>query len=248
MSEQVEGRRPVIEALRAGRVERILIAHGARETGALAEIVELASANGVRVERLPRPAIERRAQTPVHQGVLAEVASFTYRSWREGVAAARERGSEPLLLALDGVTDPHNAGALIRSAVAFGVDAVLLPSRRAVDVTPTVAKASAGAVEHVVVDRVGNLARTLASCREDGLWIVAATGEGEQDISDCSLLSEACVIVVGAEGAGVSRLVAERADARCRIPIRASIGSLNASVAGSICLWEAWRRRGVERS
>lgn len=242
--DQIEGRQPVREALRAGRaIRRILVAEGAQAKGPLGEILALARERGVRVERVPRAAIERRATSPVHQGVIAEARAVRTRSWREGADAARSAGRAPLLLALDGIEDPRNLGALLRSADAFGVDAVLIPRRRSAGLGAAAAKASAGAIEHLAIDEVPNLERALAACRGDGIWIVALAAEGAQDISDCVLLDEPVAIVVGAEGAGVSRLVRERADAVVRIPLAGAVASLNASVAGAIALWEATRRR-----
>jgi len=246
--EVIEGRQPVREALRAGRpLHRILIAEGAQIKGTVAEIMTLARAAGVRVDRVPRVAIDARATTKVHQGVLAEGAARAPASWRDGLHRARAAGEQPLFLALDGVEDPHNAGALVRSAEAFGAHAVLIPKRRSSPLSPAMAKASAGALEHVVIDQVTNLDRALASCREVGLWIVALAGDGDVPIEECRLLEEPVVIVVGKEGTGVSSLIRKRADAVCAIPIVGRVGSLNASVAGAVALWETARRRRVLR-
>jgi 23S rRNA (guanosine2251-2'-O)-methyltransferase len=242
--ELIEGRQPVREALRAGRpIRRILIADGTPARGTLAEILDLARRNGVRVDRLPRAIVERKATTGTHQGVLAEAAAIRARSWREGLEAARAAGQTPLLVALDGIEDPRNLGAVLRSAEVFGVHAVLVPKRRAASLGPTVAKASAGATEHLVIDQVNSLERALAECRSEGLWIVALAAEGDQQIQNCSLLEEPVVLVIGSESAGVSALVRKRSDAVVRIPTTGRIGSLNASVAAAICLWEAIRRR-----
>jgi 23S rRNA (guanosine2251-2'-O)-methyltransferase len=175
--------------------------------------------------------------------VIAEASAVRARSWREGVERARSESRVPLVIALDGIEDPQNVGALLRSAEVFGVDAVLVPKRRSAPLGPAVAKASAGAIEHLVIDPVNSLERALASCREDGLWIVALAAEGTMDVRQCELLSEPVVIVVGAEDKGVSTLVRGRADVVVQIPVRGRVASLNASVAGAICLWEAARRR-----
>lgn len=241
--ERIEGRNPVREALRAGRVRRILVAEGAGARGALAEILSLARAAGVRVERVSRDAIEARAATAAHQGVVAEVDARPRRAWREAVASARAAGEAPLVLAVDRMTDPRNLGALLRSAEAFGAHAAILPERRTAPLSAVAAKASAGAVEHLPIDRVGSLERALAACRAEGLWIVALDAEGDVDVHACDLLGDAVVIVVGSEGRGVSRLVRERADATAAIPMAGSVGSLSAPVAGAVALWEARRRR-----
>jgi len=196
--ELIEGRQPVREALRAGRsIRRVVIADGAQMKGVLAEIVTLARAAKVRVDRVPRTAIDARASTRAHQGVIAEAAPYRTRSWRDGLARARAASEQPLLLALDGIEDPHNVGALVRSAEVFGVHAVIVPARRAAPLTAAVAKAAAGALEHLVVDQVPNLDRALAACKDEGLWVVSLAGDG----------------------------------------------SLNASVAGAIALWETARKR-----
>lgn len=229
-------------------MRRILIAEGGRERGSLAEIVALARGAGVRVDRLPRAAIDARARTRAHQGVLAEVEPYRFRPWREGIARAAARAEPPMLLALDGVTDPQNLGSLLRSAEAFGAHAVILPGRRAAPLTATVEKVAAGAVEHLAVDRVSSLERALADCRAEGLWIVGLAGDAEQELSGCELLGEPVVLVIGSEGRGLSRLVRERADAVARIPMAGRTGSLNAAVAGAVALYEARRRRGTPRT
>jgi 23S rRNA (guanosine2251-2'-O)-methyltransferase len=242
--ELIEGRQPVREALRAGRpISRILIADGAQVRGALAEIVELARAARVRVDRVPRAKLDAKATTRAHQGVMAEAAAARARSWREGLERARAAGEAPLFLALDGIEDPHNAGALVRSAEVFGAHAVLIPRRRASPLSPSMAKAAAGALEHIVVDQVTNLERALADCKQEGLWIVALSGDGAQPLDRCELLTEPVVIVIGKEGAGVSALIRKRADAIVSIETHGRVASLNASAAGAVALWETARKR-----
>jgi 23S rRNA (guanosine2251-2'-O)-methyltransferase len=242
--ERIEGRNPVREALRAGRpIARILVAEGAQERGSLAEILSLAARAGVRVERVPRAGIAQIAATSAHQGVLAEAPARPSRSWRDAVELARSRGEPPLLLAVDGITDPQNLGSLIRSAEALGAHGVLVPERRAAPLSAAVAKASAGATEHLIVSKGGNLARTLAACRAEGLWLIGLDGAGEIPVDGCELLAEPAVLVVGSEGAGLSRLVRERCDVRVRIRQKGAIASLGAAAAGAIALFEAQRLR-----
>lgn len=242
--DQIEGRQPVREALRAGRpLRRILIAERAQARGTLAEILSAARAAGIRVDRVPRAALDARAKGSTHQGVIAEAAPYRTRSWKEGIDIARNRGKPALLLALDGIEDPQNLGALLRSAEVFAVDAVLLPQRRSAPLGPAAAKASAGAIEHLVIDQVPNLERALAACRSEGLWMVALASDGLQTVGECPLLAEPVVLVVGSEHRGVSPLIRRRADAVVRIPTRGSVSSLNASAAGAVCLWEAARYR-----
>ena len=211
--------------------------------GALPEIVSLARAARVRIDHVPRAAIDARATTRMHQGVIAETAAVPARSWREGLQRARDAGEPALFLALDGIEDPHNAGALVRSAEVFGAHAVLLPKRRGSPLSAAMAKAAAGALEHVIVDQVTNMDHALAECRGEGLWVVALAGDGDQPLDTCPLLEEPVVIVVGKEGPGVSALLRKRADAVVAIPTVGRVGSLNASVAGAIALWETARKR-----
>ncbi|MFY9588021.1 MAG: 23S rRNA (guanosine(2251)-2'-O)-methyltransferase RlmB [Actinomycetota bacterium] len=242
--DQIEGRNPVREALRAGRpITRLLVADGAAARGPLAEIISSARAAGVRVDRVPREKLDRMATSRAHQGVIAETEGFRYRSWREGLARAQERGEKPLLLALDGITDPGNLGALLRSAEAAGAHGVVIPSRRAAEVTAVVEKASAGALGHLILDRVVNLNRALEEIRTAGVWVVGLDGGAPGTLWTCELLTEPVALVIGAEGRGLSRLIAERADALVRIPMAGRIGSLNAASAGAVALFETARRR-----
>lgn len=243
MADRIAGRNPVREALRAGRrLRRILVAEGAHRLG---DILETARAAGVRVDRVPRAALDAAAPGIAHQGVLAEAEAFAFRDWREGLAIAGRRGEPVLLLAIDGVSDPRNLGSLLRSAEAAGAHAVLLPKRRAAPVTATVQKAAAGAAEHLVVDNVTNLVRALDDAREAGVWIVALDPSAGESLFAHPLLSEPVAIVVGAEGPGVSRLIKERADARVSIPMSGKTASLNVGVAGALALFEARRARRV---
>lgn len=242
--ERIEGRNPVREAIRAGRtIRRILVAIGAHNKAVLAEIMDEARAAGIRIDRVPRERLDALAEAHAHQGVIAEVEDYRYRSWREGLDLAREQGEQPLFLALDGVTDTYNFGSLLRSAEVFGVHAVLAPERRSAPINPVVVKASAGALEHLIIDRVSNLERAVAACKDEGLWLVGLVGSAGTSIDDCALLEEPVVLVVGDEGRGVSRLVRERADQLVSIPQKGRVDSLNAAVAGAIALREAVRRR-----
>jgi len=237
----IVGRNPVREALRAGRpIRRLLIADGVSGVG---DIVRAARSAGVRVDTVPRAALAARTASVAHQGVAAETETFQFRAWREGLAAAAARGEPALLLAMDGITDPGNVGSLLRSAEAAGCHAVLVPARRSAPINAVVEKVAAGATAHLVIDQVPNLERALAALRQEGVWIVALDPEAGEEIYAHPLFSEPVVIVVGAEGAGVSRLVAERADVRVRIPLYGRTASLNAAVAGAIALFEVRRSR-----
>ncbi|MCA1833544.1 MAG: 23S rRNA (guanosine(2251)-2'-O)-methyltransferase RlmB [Actinomycetota bacterium] len=235
------GRNPVREAITAGRpIRRLLIAQGASGTS---ELVRTARDAGLRVDFVPRAKIDAKVPGIVHQGVVAEIGEFQYGDWRNGLALALEKGEVPLFLAIDGVTDPHNLGSLIRSAEAAGAHAVIVPKRRSAPVTPVVEKAAAGATAHLLVAQVTNLERTLGELKKEGVWIVALDPDAKETVFDHALLAEPVALVVGAEGPGVSRLVKERADARLMIPMMGRTSSLNAGMAGAIALFEAVRKR-----
>ncbi len=245
-SDVLAGRNAVREALEAGRgLRRLLVAEGTRGTEGL---IRAARAAGVRVDRLPRAALDARAGGTRHQGVVAEVEPFVYRSWRLGLSKAAELGGPPLVLGLDGVTDPRNLGSLLRSAEAAGCHAVVLPARRAAPITAVVEKTAAGAAAHLIIDRVSNLARWIDDARSSGLWVVALDPKATDSLFDNSLLMEPLALIVGAEGPGVSRLVGERADLRVRIPLAGRIGSLNAGVAGAVALFEVLRMRRAKEA
>jgi 23S rRNA (guanosine2251-2'-O)-methyltransferase len=242
MARQVFGVNPVLEALRAhpDEVERLLVADGAKPH-ALGEILSRARKASVRVENVPRDRLDRLAAGGVHQGLLAEVADFQYAEL-EDLLAPRPDGQAPLLLVLDGIQDPHNLGALIRSAHALGAHGVVVPQDRASGVTAVAAKASAGAVEHTKVAQVVNLARAVEQIKEAGIWTAAAVVDGDQLPWQLDLAGPSA-LVVGAEGKGVRPLVAKTCDHRVRIPMAGSLGSLNASAAGAVLLYEALRQR-----
>jgi 23S rRNA (guanosine2251-2'-O)-methyltransferase len=239
----VGGLHPVRELLRAGTpLRRLLVAEGRDASPVVDEIHELAGAAGVRVERAARSDLDARAEGLVHQGVLALAPPFAYASLAEVLDRA---GDEPaLLVALDGVTDPHNLGSIARTAEAMGAHGLLLPSRRAAGVTPTAEKSAAGALAHLPVVRLSNLVRDLQTLKDRRLWVVGLDGDAAEALGDCRLLDEPVVLVVGAEGRGLARLTRESCDALVHVPMRGTVGSLNASVAAAIALYEVVRRRG----
>jgi 23S rRNA (guanosine2251-2'-O)-methyltransferase len=234
------GRNSVFEALRAGRaIRRLLIADGAH---GLDNLVAEARRLRVPYEILDRRELDGRAGDH-HQGVIAEAEPFTYAHPDDLLTAADARGEPPLLLALDSLQDPQNFGTLLRTAQAVGAHGVLLPEHRAVGVTPAVSNASAGAVEHLRVARVTNLARSLGQLKSRGLWVYGLSGDAENSYWEVDL-SGPLALVVGSEGSGLGRLVREACDLLVRIPMAdGAIQSLNASVAGSLVLYEARRRR-----
>jgi len=238
---QIEGRRPVLEALRSGgEVSEIRVSRTAR---GLDDIRRLASRRGVRLRFVPREEIDRIAVTRAPQGIVAFVSAFSYASVDDLLSRAEEAGEPAVLVALDGITDPGNLGAVARSAEAAGAHGLILPGRRAASVGPAADKASAGALEHLPVARVVNLQRALHDLSERGVWIVALDPGGDASVYDLAVAPDPVCLVVGGEGGGVSRLVRERADYRLRIPMAGRVSSLNAAAAAAVALFEIRRQR-----
>jgi 23S rRNA (guanosine2251-2'-O)-methyltransferase len=240
----VAGRNAVVEALRAAVPARTLyVAVGLDHDDRLDESKKLAAARGVAFLDVTRAELDRLTGGAPHQGIALAVRPFEYIEADDLLRLVLEQASPPLVVALDGVTDPHNLGAIARSAAAFGADGLLIPERRAVGVTPAAWKASAGTLARLPVARVTNLVRTLKQFAEAGLMLAGLDGRGEIDLDALELASGPLVLVVGAEGQGLSRLVAQTCDLTVRIPLRSEVESLNASVAGGIALAEIARRR-----
>ena len=239
MDEQIEGRRPVREALAAGRpIRKLLVARTAR--GAVQEIVGLARGRSVPVQEVDPRWLDRIARTPAHQGVVALAAPRPTVEVDDLLAAARARGEAPLLVLLDGIQDPQNVGAIIRVAEAAGAHGVVLPARRASGLTAAVARASAGAVEHLPVAQVTNLARTVKDLQRLGVWVVGADPAGEDLYA--TELAPPLAVVIGSEGRGLGRLVRESCDRLVAIPMSGRVASLNAAAAAAVVLFEIRRR------
>lgn len=236
------GRNAVTEALKSGRgINKLWIASGDRE-GSVAEIAALAKERGIVVQYVERAKIEALAGGHRHQGVLAYVAPVPYAELEDILKAAEAKREAPFLVLLDELEDPHNLGALLRTADATGVHGILIPKRRSVSLNATVAKTSAGAVEYVPVARIGNIAQTLKKLKEKGFWVAGADMDGEKAYYEADLTGP-LVLVVGSEGKGMSRLTKEACDFIVRMPMVGRINSLNASVAGSILMYESMRQR-----
>lgn len=236
------GRNAVTEALKSGRgINKLWIASGDRE-GSVAEIAALAKERGIVVQYVERAKIESFAGGHRHQGVLAYVAPVPYAELDDILKAAEAKGEAPFLVLLDELEDPHNLGALLRTADATGVHGILIPKRRSVSLNATVAKTSAGAVEYVPVARIGNIAQTLKKLKEKGFWVAGADMDGEKAYYEADLTGP-LVLVVGSEGRGMSRLTKEACDFIVSMPMVGRINSLNASVAGSILMYESMRQR-----
>jgi 23S rRNA (guanosine2251-2'-O)-methyltransferase len=245
MNELLYGRNAVREALRARRrqLHRLTVSSGVQETGVVAEIVKLAEAAGVPVQRVERQVLDKQLRDANHQGVMLETGPYPYVELEACLGLAASRGQAPLLLLLDHLQDPQNIGTLLRTAEVVGVHGVALPGRRAAEITPAVVNASSGATEHLPIVLIGNLAQTIASLQKDGVWVVGLEDDENAQEFDSADLDMPLALVIGAEGPGLARLVRERCDFLVRLPMVGQIASLNAAVAGSIALYNAWRQR-----
>lgn len=235
------GRNPVMEALRAGReIDSLLVARGER-SGSIRQLLAICREKGIVVKEVDAKKLESLCGHANHQGVAAYAAAHTYASVEDLLARAQERGEPPFFIVCDEVEDPHNLGAIIRTAEAAGAHGVIIPKRRAASLSFAVAKASAGALEHLPVARVSNLAATLTGLKQAGLWIYGADMSGT---SYCETdYTGPCALVIGSEGHGLSRLIRERCDFTVSLPMRGKINSLNASVAAGIFMYEIARQR-----
>ncbi len=242
--EQVEGRRAVLEALRGKRSAfELMVAEGMRPAEVLQEIFSLARRKKVPVTTLPRREIDRLALSENHQGVILRVEPYRYATFRE-VQRLLEEKEDPLVVLLDGVTDPRNLGSIARTCEAAGVHALLLPRSRSAPVTPAVFHASAGAVENLAVATVPNLVGVIRELKKLGIWVVGADSNAEETCFRTDLTGPLAV-VMGSEGEGLHRLVRESCDILVKIPMFGKVGSLNVSVAAGIILYEALRQRGA---
>jgi 23S rRNA (guanosine2251-2'-O)-methyltransferase len=239
VSRFVYGVNPVLEALRAHPQDVVRVLVERKRSQGAQRVADAAGAAGVRVEEAGD--LDRRSRGGVHQGVGAELAEFTYLELPDLLDAIQ---GPAFLLVLDGVTDPQNLGALIRSAHALGAHGVVLPKDRAAGVTPLVTKAAAGALEHCRIARVTNLARAIDQMKEAGIWTVALAADGDRTLSDIDLKTPTA-LVMGSEGSGVRPLVRSTCDHVARIPMGGNVGSLNVSAAGAISLYEVARQRSA---
>jgi len=242
--EWVAGRNAVLEAMEAEiPIRAAYVAEGAEGDDRLRGIVKLAASRGTALLEVTRAELDRLTGGAVHQGVALQLPAFEYAHPDDLLAAALDSDHEPLIVALDSITDPRNLGAIVRSAAAFGADGVLIPERRSAGMTAAAWKTSAGAAAHIPIARATNLNRTLRAYADAGLSLVGLDGSAETTISEVTGTSGPLVLVVGSEGAGLSRLVLEACDSLAAIPISNSVESLNAGVAAGIALYEISRQR-----
>ncbi len=243
MTDIIEGRNPVIEALKSGRpISKILLANNIQRHSTVAEILHLARVSGIPTEYVERHIIDQKSLTGASQGIIAYAAAKEYVDLDDLAIISRERKEPPLYLVLDGIEDPQNLGAILRTAEATGVHGVIIRSRRAVGLTPAVVKASAGAVEYVPVARVVNIPRAIETLKKDNIWVIGLDMAAELDYSRVDFKLPTA-LVIGGEGKGLSALVRQRCDSLAFIPMKGKITSLNASIAAAVVMYEALKQR-----
>jgi 23S rRNA (guanosine2251-2'-O)-methyltransferase len=235
------GRNPVIEVLKSSRdINKIWVAENSLK-GQAQQITKLAKERGVTINFVPKKKIDQMVEGN-HQGVVAQVAAYEYVHVDDILNIAEKRGELPFLLLLDEIEDPHNLGSIMRTADAVGAHGIVIPKRRAVGLTATVAKASTGAIEHIPVARVTNMARTIEDLKERGIWIVGTDAKGADDYRNLDGKMP-LALIIGSEGKGIGRLIKEKCDFLIKMPMVGHVTSLNASVAGSLLMYEVYRKR-----
>lgn len=239
----IEGRNAVIEALRSGKpVDRLFILDGSND-GPISTIKREAKKNDVQIKFVDKERLDNMSRTGHHQGVIAKCAAYEYAEVEDILAKAKEKGEDPFIILLDNIEDPHNLGAIIRTANLAGAHGVIIPKNRAVGLTATVARTSAGALNYTPVAKVTNLGRTIDDLKEQGIWFACADMDGQPMYSQN--LTGPIGLVIGNEGEGVSRLVRQKCDYVCSIPMKGDIDSLNASVAAGVLMYEVVRQRQI---
>lgn len=245
MDDKIIGRNPVFEAIRSGRsIDKILVKKGKYE-GSIVPIIKKAKENGIIIQEADKAKLDAASEGGSHQGVIAYVSAYEYSDVNDILNAARDKGEPPFVIICDKITDPHNLGAIIRTANCVGAHGVIIPKRNSVGLNSTVAKASAGAVEYTRVAKVTNIVSAIEDLQKEGLWITAADMDGEEMYNID--LKGAVGLVIGSEGEGVSRLVREKCDFIASIPMTGRINSLNASVAAGVLMYEALRQRIAQK-
>lgn len=242
MSDKIEGRNPVAEALKSGRqIDKIYVRRGEKQ-GSIIPIIRDAKRRGIIVSEVDASKLNEMSETGNHQGVIAQVPPMDYAEVDDILKIAEERGEPPFIVILDRIADPHNLGSVIRTANCAGVHGVIISRHDSAPVTAVAAKASAGAVEFTPVARVNNLARTIDDLKKKGIWVTGADAAGDRSLYEADLAGPVA-IVIGSEGEGMSRLVAEKCDFLVKIPMRGNVNSLNASVAAALMIYEAAKKR-----
>ncbi|MFV0528130.1 MAG: 23S rRNA (guanosine(2251)-2'-O)-methyltransferase RlmB [Lachnospiraceae bacterium] len=241
MAEQIEGRNPVLEAFRSGQsVDKLFLLDGCQD-GPIRSIFREAKKSDTIINFVTKERLDQLSLTHAHQGVIAQVAAFEYAEVEDILKAARDKGEPPFIILLDGVEDPHNLGAILRTANLAGAHGVIIPKRRAVGLTATVAKTSAGAINYTPVAKVTNLAKTIEDLKKEGIWFACASMDGDSMYTQS--LTGPLGLVMGNEGSGVGKLISETCDYRVAVPMFGDIDSLNVSVATGILAYEIVRQR-----
>jgi 23S rRNA (guanosine2251-2'-O)-methyltransferase len=245
MTELIYGRNAVREALRAQRrvPQRLLVANGAQLTGTLADAVAQAKAQDIPVEMVDKRLLESRLHGLNHQGVILECSEYPYSDLDDMLSLAKSRNEMPFILLLDHLQDPQNLGTLLRTAEIVGIHGVIIPGRRAAEITPSVVNASSGAVEHLHIAVVTNLAQSIEKLQKHGVWVVGIEDDEKAQYYDQADLNMPLAVVLGSEGAGMARLTRERCDFMVKLPMHGQIQSLNVAVAGSVVLYHALHAR-----
>ncbi|MFZ5986696.1 MAG: 23S rRNA (guanosine(2251)-2'-O)-methyltransferase RlmB [Bacillota bacterium] len=240
--DKLEGRNSVLEAIKANRtINKLLVQKGEKE-GSIKHIIALAREKGIVIQETDRVNLDRVSTTHAHQGVIAYVAIKDYVEVDDILAAAESKGEQPFIVILDGITDAHNLGSILRTADAVGAHGVVIPKRRSVGLNAAVSKASAGAIEYVPVARVTNISQTIEYLKKKNLWVVGTDLSGNKSFYETDLKGPTA-LVIGSEGEGMGKLVAEKCDFVVNIPMKGQISSLNAAVAGAIVMYEILRQR-----
>lgn len=242
-NDKLEGRNSILEALRANRtINKLFVIKGERE-GSIRQIVAMAREKGIIVTEVEKSALDSMSSSRSHQGVIAFVAVKEYVEVDDILQLAQEKGQPPFIIILDEIADPHNFGAILRTANAVGAHGVIIPKRRAIGLTSAVSKAAAGAVEYVPVSRVTNIAQTIEYLKKNNIWVVGTDATGEKAFYESDLKGP-LALVVGSEGEGMGKLIREKCDFVVNIPMQGEISSLNASVAAAIVMYEILKQRG----
>ncbi len=237
---QIEGRNVILEAFRSGKtIDKLYVLDGCQD-GPVSTIKREAKKQDTLIKYVTKQRLDQMSETGMHQGVIAITAAFEYAEVDEMLELARSKGEKPFIFVLDGIEDPHNLGAIIRTAHQAGAHGVIIPKNRAVGLTATVARTSAGALEHTLVAKVTNIGATIEDLKKEGMWFVCADMDG--DVMYNVDLKGSIGLVIGSEGEGVSRLVKEKCDFKASIPMKGKIDSLNASVAAGILAYEIVRQ------
>lgn len=244
MEDKIIGRNPVLEAIRSGRsIDKILIKKGKYE-GSMVPIIKKAKEAKILIQEVDKAKLDTISEGENHQGVIAYVSAYDYVTVKDILLRAEEKGEPPFVIICDKITDPHNLGAILRTANCVGAHGVIIPKRNSVGVNSIVAKTSAGAVEYTPVAKVTNIAGTIEDLKKEGMWIVGADMNGEEMYKVD--LKGSLGLVIGSEGEGISRLVREKCDFIASIPMNGQINSLNASVAAGVLMYEALRQRRAD--